>query len=47
MLISIQETAIRDGHYHARLLFDRGNTYPITVTDPFSEAEEQPVSVVF
>jgi hypothetical protein len=37
-LISIQETAISDGHYHAKLLFDRGATYPITVTNPFSEA---------
>lgn len=40
MLITITEQANSQGESNAAVSFDRGETFPITVNDPFSETEE-------
>lgn len=41
LVLTIREEGINDGGFTATLNFDSGNSYPITVTDPFTNQEEK------
>ncbi|MBD2621647.1 tetratricopeptide repeat protein [Microcystis flos-aquae FACHB-1344] len=46
-VLTIREEGINDGGFTATLNFDSGNSYPITVTDPFTNQEEKDLEWYF
>jgi len=47
LVLTIREEGINDGGFTATLNFDSGNSYPITVTDPFTNQEEKDLEWYF
>ncbi|MFM7716761.1 MAG: CHAT domain protein, partial [Microcystis sp.] len=47
LVLTIREEGINDGGFTATLNFAGGNSYPITVTDPFSNQEEKQLEWYF
>ncbi len=47
LVLTIREEGINDGGFTASLNFDSGNSYPITVTDPFTNQEEKDLEWYF
>ncbi|MBE5230505.1 MAG: tetratricopeptide repeat protein [Microcystis aeruginosa PMC 728.11] len=47
LVLTIREEGINDGGFTASLNFDSGNSYPITVTDPFTNQEEKQLEWYF
>ncbi|MFB2804504.1 tetratricopeptide repeat protein, partial [Microcystis sp. BLCC-F209] len=47
LVLTIREEGINDGGFTATLNFDSGNSYPITVTDPFTNQEEKQLEWYF
>ena len=47
LVLTIREEGINDGCFTASLNFDSGNSYPITVTDPFTNQEEKQLEWYF
>jgi hypothetical protein len=40
LVLTIREEEINDGGFTASLNFDDGNSYPITITDPFTNKKK-------
>ncbi|MCA2939546.1 MAG: tetratricopeptide repeat protein [Microcystis sp. M113S1] len=47
LVLTIREEGMNDGGFTASLNFDSGNSYPITVTDPFTNQEERQLEWYF
>ena len=47
LVLTIREEGMNDGGFTASLNFDSGNSYPITVTDPFTNQEEKQLEWYF
>ncbi|MCZ8360448.1 MAG: tetratricopeptide repeat protein [Microcystis sp. LE19-388.1G] len=47
LVLTIREEGINDSGFTASLNFDSGNSYPITVTDPFTNQEEKELEWYF
>ncbi|TRU47331.1 MAG: tetratricopeptide repeat protein [Microcystis aeruginosa Ma_QC_Ch_20071001_S25] len=47
LVLTIREEGMNDGGFTASLNFDSGNSYPITVTDPFTNQEEKDLEWYF